>query len=164
VAIVLLLAVIILLGSGARQMVGPFDVERQPAISLSPSALPCYALRTTMRIEEAVLMCDRLLVLASGGIGWEIPAELPLFWNLPNSGRGQSKLPLPAASSHVRHVLEEREGHTAPRVRFESELEDHRGPEDAERTLRTLVRWGRYAEIFAYDDESGTFSLDHLDK
>ncbi|MGA2712535.1 MAG: nitrate/sulfonate/bicarbonate ABC transporter ATP-binding protein [Bryobacteraceae bacterium] len=64
-------------------------------------------------------------------------------------------------AAHIRRVLDEREGHAAPRVRFQSELEDHLGPEDAERTLRTVIRWGRYAEIFAYDDESGTFSLDH---
>ena len=28
-------------------------------------------------------------------------------------------------AAHIRHVLDEREGHLAPRVRFESELEDH---------------------------------------
>lgn len=49
-AILLVLAVIILLGAGGRQMVGPFNVERQPPISLAPSALPYYALRTTMRM------------------------------------------------------------------------------------------------------------------
>jgi NitT/TauT family transport system permease protein len=55
VAILLVLAVIILLGTGARQMVGPFHVERQPPISLSPSALPYYALRTTMRMLAALV-------------------------------------------------------------------------------------------------------------
>ena len=55
VAIVLLLAIIILLGSGARQMVQPFALGRPPAISLSPAVLPFYALRTTMRMLAALV-------------------------------------------------------------------------------------------------------------
>jgi NitT/TauT family transport system ATP-binding protein len=61
-------------------------------------------------------------------------------------------------TAHIRHILDEREDHTAPRVRFESELEDHLNPNDAEETLRTVIGWARYAEAFAYDDESRTFS------
>jgi NitT/TauT family transport system ATP-binding protein len=28
-------------------------------------------------------------------------------------------------------------------------------------TLRAVTAWGRYAEVFAYDDDSGTFSLEN---
>ena len=63
--------------------------------------------------------------------------------------------------AHIRHILDEREEHTAPRVRFEPELEDHLSETDAENTLRTAIAWGRYAEVFVYDDETKTFSLDH---
>ena len=55
VAMLLVVAVIILLGLGGRQMVSPFALAQQPAISLSPSALPGYALRTTMRMLAALL-------------------------------------------------------------------------------------------------------------
>lgn len=48
---------------------------------------------------------------------------------------------------HIQLMLEEREGRSAPRVRFKSELEDHVSPQDAERTLRTAIGWGRYAEV-----------------
>jgi NitT/TauT family transport system ATP-binding protein len=61
-------------------------------------------------------------------------------------------------AAHIRHVLDEREGHTAPRVRFESELEDHLSETDAETTLRTVIGWGRFAEIFGYDDQARMFS------
>src|SRR5271155_3431197 len=44
----------ILLGSGARQMAAPFAITRKPIISLSPAALPSYALRTTMRMLAAL--------------------------------------------------------------------------------------------------------------
>jgi len=64
-------------------------------------------------------------------------------------------------AAHVRRVLDERTTHAAPRSRFLDELEDHMAPEAAEQTLRTIVSWGRYAEVFAYDDERQSFSLEN---
>ena len=61
-------------------------------------------------------------------------------------------------AAHIHHVLSEREGHLAPRVRFESELEDHLNPSDTEKTLRAVIGWGRYAELFTYDGETRTFT------
>jgi NitT/TauT family transport system ATP-binding protein len=55
-------------------------------------------------------------------------------------------------TAHVCRVLHERKGRRAPRMRFEAELEDHLTHRDAERTLRAVIAWGRYAELFAYDD------------
>ena len=31
----------------------------------------------------------------------------------------------------------------------------------AEETLRTIISWGRYAEMFAYDDQRQVFSLEN---
>jgi len=61
--------------------------------------------------------------------------------------------------AHICRVLQEREGRTAPRVRFEAELEDHLNRQEAERTLRAATAWGRYAELFSYDDKRGAFSV-----
>jgi NitT/TauT family transport system ATP-binding protein len=44
-------------------------------------------------------------------------------------------------------------------VRFLSELEDYLSDNAAEETLRAVTKWGRYAELFTYDDESEAFSL-----
>ena len=63
-------------------------------------------------------------------------------------------------AQHIKRVLDERPGHRAPRVRFEQELEDYLSDAAAEETLDAVVDWGRYAEIFAYDDQSETFSLE----
>ena len=63
-------------------------------------------------------------------------------------------------AQHIRHVLDERPGHRAPRVRFEQELEDHLGDSAAEETLDAAIDWARYAEIFAYDDQAEMFSLE----
>ncbi len=64
-------------------------------------------------------------------------------------------------AAHVRRVLDERASHAAPRSRFLDELEDHMSPEAAQQSLRAVVSWARYAEIFAYDDETGSFSLEN---
>jgi NitT/TauT family transport system ATP-binding protein len=58
-------------------------------------------------------------------------------------------------------VLDERASHWARRRRFSDELEDHMSDEAAEQTLHAIVSWGRYAEVFAYDDESERFSLEN---
>jgi NitT/TauT family transport system ATP-binding protein len=64
-------------------------------------------------------------------------------------------------AGHIRRVLDERASHTAPRRRFIDELEDHMTEDAAEETLRTVVSWARFAELFSYDDESEIFSLEN---
>lgn len=61
-------------------------------------------------------------------------------------------------AAHIAHVLEERREHQAPRLRFEAELEDHLTHREAERTLRVVTGWARYAELFTYDDKSRHFA------
>src|SRR5215471_10623162 len=54
-AVLLVLGVVILLGSGAKQMTAPFVLTNPTPISLSPSVLPMYAVRTTLRMLAALL-------------------------------------------------------------------------------------------------------------
>jgi len=61
-------------------------------------------------------------------------------------------------AARIHRILEEREDHQAPRVRIEAELEDHLTRQEAERTLRTVTGWARYAELFGYDDKSRRFT------
>ena len=53
----------------------------------------------------------------------------------------------------IRQVLDERWNHRAPALRFRDELEDHMSPDYADATMRTVIAWGRYAELFSYDRE-----------
>ena len=53
-AMVLLLAVLVLVSMGAHAVSAPFVMAHQPTISLSPAALPGYALRTTLRMLAAM--------------------------------------------------------------------------------------------------------------
>jgi len=64
-------------------------------------------------------------------------------------------------AAHIRRILDERESHTAPKTRFLDELEDHMTPDMAEQTLRAIVSWARFAELFAYDDDSAMFSMEN---
>jgi NitT/TauT family transport system ATP-binding protein len=63
----------------------------------------------------------------------------------------------------IRQVLDERWNHRASAVRFRDELEDHMSPEYAEDTLHAAISWGRYAELYAYDDEADQFFLEAED-
>jgi NitT/TauT family transport system ATP-binding protein len=62
--------------------------------------------------------------------------------------------------TQIRQVLDERWNHRAPALRFRDELEDHMSPDYADATMRTVIAWGRYAELFSYDREADQFSLD----
>jgi len=64
-------------------------------------------------------------------------------------------------ASHIRRVLDERASHSARKSRFIDELEDFMSEDEADQTLRAVVRWARYAEAFAYADDNAMFSLEN---
>lgn len=70
----------------------------------------------------------------------------------------QTHVPLAA---HIKKVLDERASHSAPYRRFLDELEDHMAEDAAEDTLKTVVSWARFAELFSYDDDAAQFSLEN---
>ena len=63
----------------------------------------------------------------------------------------------------IRQVLDERWNHRASALRFKDELEDHMSASYAADTLRTVIGWGRYAELFSYDEEAEQFSLEDIE-
>jgi NitT/TauT family transport system ATP-binding protein len=68
------------------------------------------------------------------------------------------KVPL---ARYIRRVLDEKAGHRVSEERFLSKLEDYLSEKEAERVLRTMIDWGRYAEVFAYDFNTGMLSLEN---
>ena len=64
-------------------------------------------------------------------------------------------------AAHIRKVLDERASHSAPKTRFLDELEDHMAEDTAEETLKTVVSWARFGELFSYDDDAASFSLEN---
>jgi NitT/TauT family transport system ATP-binding protein len=62
---------------------------------------------------------------------------------------------------YIRRVLDERPAHEASEERFLRELEDYLSEQAAEEVLEVIIDWGRYAEIFAYDYDTGILSLEN---
>jgi len=56
--------------------------------------------------------------------------------------------------------LQEKEDHQATRDQLLEKLAELIPNENSEQTFSTLVNWGRYAELFGYNDDSQTFYLD----
>ncbi len=52
--------------------------------------------------------------------------------------------------------------HRALEEHFLSLLEDYLTEKEASRVLRTVIEWGRYAELFAYDYNAGVLSLENV--
>ncbi len=68
------------------------------------------------------------------------------------------KIPL---ARYIRRILDEKTGHRVSEERFLTKLENYLSEEEADRVLRTMIDWGRYAEIFAYDFKTGFLSLEN---
>lgn len=62
---------------------------------------------------------------------------------------------------YIRRILDERPEHRASEERFLSELEDYLSEDAAKDVLTVVIEWGRYAEIFAYDYNTGLLSLEN---
>lgn len=62
---------------------------------------------------------------------------------------------------YIRRILDDKIDHRVSEERFLSKLEDYLSEKEADRVLRTVIDWGRYAEIFAYDFNTGILSLEN---
>ncbi len=62
-------------------------------------------------------------------------------------------------AGHMRRVLEERPDRSARISRFLEELEDYMTEENAKGSLKAVIAWGRYAEIFSYSESATIVSL-----
>jgi NitT/TauT family transport system ATP-binding protein len=61
---------------------------------------------------------------------------------------------------HIVRDLDAAPSHSIDADRVIEDLEDAFSSEEARRQFETVVDWGRYAELFAYDDTTGELSLD----
>lgn len=61
-------------------------------------------------------------------------------------------------AAHIKRILDERPNHNAPIIRFTDELSNHMSEDSADQTIRTVVNWARYGELFSYDEASGILS------
>ncbi len=106
-----------------------------------------------MRFAEIADGAIRLTPAGSRFADMETDARKRLF--------GDHLLAYVPLAARIRMVLDERPSHSARSSRFLEELEDHMSDEYADRTLKSIVNWGRYGELFAFDEGSETFSLEN---
>jgi NitT/TauT family transport system ATP-binding protein len=59
----------------------------------------------------------------------------------------------------IEHALRAKSDHALPDDFFSDVLDEHFSEAEAERQLKTAIHWGRYAEIFDYDANSGRIFL-----
>jgi NitT/TauT family transport system ATP-binding protein len=132
--------------------------------------LPVLASRLQMEVDELFPLAEalqllRFAVVAEGDIALSEAGHA--FAGLDTDARKRlfarqlvEYVPLVGL---IRRVLDERPSHRAPAARFRNELEDYMSEDYADETLETVVSWGRWAELFAYDEASETFSLENPD-
>ncbi|MGO9171243.1 MAG: AAA-associated domain-containing protein [Rhodomicrobium sp.] len=130
--------------------------------------LPVLAERTQMEVDELFHAAETLQLLRFAEL-----AEGDL--KLTDAGRrfaeagtderkaqfAQHLVTYVPLAAHIKHILEERSSHRASIIRFKDELEDNMPEADAETTLHTVINWARYAEVLAFDGETGMISLDN---
>jgi NitT/TauT family transport system ATP-binding protein len=130
--------------------------------------LPALASPLQMEIDDLFPVAESLQLLrfaelAEGDI--RLTDAGRRFVQLDPDGRkklfAQHVLAYVPLAQHIKRVLDERGAHSAPASRFRDELEDHMAEDAADQTLRSVTSWGRYGEVFAYDEDSGVFSLDN---
>jgi NitT/TauT family transport system ATP-binding protein len=129
--------------------------------------LPALAASLQLEVDELLPLCEmlqllRFAVLEEGDIkltptGREFAGADLEHRKKQFATTLMTNVPLIAS---IRQVLDDRPNHRASAVRFRDELEDSMSPEYADQTLRTAIAWGRYAELFLYDDEADQFELE----
>jgi NitT/TauT family transport system ATP-binding protein len=132
--------------------------------------LPALAARLQLEADELLPLGESLQLLALGVLeegdlrltdqGREFAQATTERRKAIFAAALRAHVPLVAA---IRRTLDERWNHRASAVRFRDELEDHMSPDYAEDTLRTAISWGRYAELYSYDEEAQQFSLEDVE-
>lgn len=150
------------------EITGFMDMLKEPDYRDRKIDLPELADEFNMKIDDLFPITDALEILRFARVSQgdiELGQEGKLFADADILERKKifashllSYVPL---ARHIRRILDERPNHRASEERFLRELEDHLSEEVADEVLQTVIEWGRYAEIFAYDYNNGQLSLEN---
>lgn len=66
-----------------------------------------------------------------------------------------------ALAQHIRKLLDTASNNKISEDIISNELENHLSEDEADKLLKIIIDWGRYAEIFAYDYDTGILSLEN---
>ncbi|MBN1684567.1 MAG: nitrate/sulfonate/bicarbonate ABC transporter ATP-binding protein [Gammaproteobacteria bacterium] len=62
---------------------------------------------------------------------------------------------------HIYNILNASHNQRVSKKHILTDLEEYLSKDDAQRVLRIIIEWGRYAELFAYDDSSEELNLEN---
>ncbi len=62
----------------------------------------------------------------------------------------------------ISHLLQAKKNQRIPEELILDILETHFSAQEAEQQLKTAIDWGRYAELYSYDEPSGEIFLEHV--
>jgi NitT/TauT family transport system ATP-binding protein len=150
------------------EITGLLDMLNQPEYVGKKVDLPVVADELNMDIDSLFPITETLEILrfaqvSKGDI--ELNAAGKTFANADILERkkvfAQHLLNYVPLARYIRRVLDERPEHRASEERFLSELEDYLSEDAAKEVLKVVIDWGRYAEIFAYDYNTGHLSLEN---
>ena len=130
--------------------------------------LPHLATSLQMEVDDLFPVAETLQLLrfteiSEGDIRLTDPGKRFVHADVDERKRlfSQHLLSYVPLAGHIKRVLDERSTHRAPASRFRDELEDYMSEASADTTLRAIISWARYGEAFAYDEDSGVFSLEN---
>jgi len=150
-----------------QQLVALLDAIVEPPYS-GRADLPYLAEHEHVDDEQLFVLIEALQLLSfarvEGGDIWTTPIGRAFAEaDLQERKRifSEQLLRTVPLAAHIRKVLDERPWHSAPEGRFLAELEDYLSEEEAREVFDTVINWGRYAELFAYDYDRGVLSLEN---
>ncbi|MBN9288953.1 MAG: nitrate ABC transporter ATP-binding protein [Gammaproteobacteria bacterium 39-13] len=139
----------------SEEKTGPVDLPLL-AESLHLEADSLFPLTEALEILNFATVSKGDITLTAEGIAFAnatILERKKLF-----AAQLEKRVPL---AKHIRDTLDNRPSHRESEDYFLRELEEHLTEGEAERVLTVMIDWGRYAEIFAYDYDSGILSLEN---
>lgn len=153
--------------ANVQQMLGVLDEVSEQSTSDSLE-LASLADELEMEVDEIFPLVEALDLLGfattDGGV-LHLTASGNAFLDADILERkvifGRSLVERVPLARHITAAIEAEDDHRVPEERFLTELNEFFTDEEAERVLEVVVAWGRYAEIFAYDYDSGEFSLEN---
>ncbi|OGT08590.1 MAG: nitrate ABC transporter ATP-binding protein [Gammaproteobacteria bacterium GWE2_37_16] len=152
----------------ASEIIGVLDMMNEPQYRGHKIDLPEFSDELHLDIDDLFPLTEALEVLrfaqvSTGDI--ELNEAGKIFATVDILERkkifAQHLLKYIPLASYIRRVLDERPEHHASQERFLGELEDYLSEDVASEVLRVVIDWGRYAEIFAYDYNTGQLSLEN---
>lgn len=150
------------------EITGLLDMLSQPEYRDKKVDLPVVADELMLDIDDLFTITEALEILrfaqvSKGDI--ELNAAGKAFADADMLGRkkifANHLLTYVPLARYIRRILDERPEHHASEERFLSELEDYLSEDAAQEVLRVVIDWGRYAEVFAYDYNTGQLSLEN---